>query len=179
MKEVPGNFHVSSHSYQNIYVRLAMDGIIDTLDVSHKINKLHFGDVKNIEEVQKSHDGSQLISLHGHQRIYEMDKTAHSYTSHYHLDIVPTNYLDYLWKSVNAYQYTYNHNTYEVGHMPSLYFNYHIGGLSVVVVPINYRTTRFLLRIFAVIGGIYTLASFIDHMIHQFTGSKQHYELLK
>jgi hypothetical protein len=43
VKEVPGNFHISSHAYQNIYVRLAMAGVIKTLDVSHKIHSLYFG----------------------------------------------------------------------------------------------------------------------------------------
>lgn len=62
--------------------------------------------------------------------------------------------------------------------MPSLYFNYHIGGLSVLIVPDSYRLTSFLLQMFAVIGGVYTLASFIDHMIHQMIGSKNQYELI-
>lgn len=43
VKEVPGNFHISSHAYQNIYVRLAMAEKIKTLDVSHKIHSLYFG----------------------------------------------------------------------------------------------------------------------------------------
>jgi len=28
VKEVPGNFHISSHAYQNIYIVLAMAGVI-------------------------------------------------------------------------------------------------------------------------------------------------------
>ena len=112
VKEVPGNFHISSHAYQNIYVRLAMDNVIKTLDVSHKINSLYFGDISNIESVQKAHKEAQLISLNSHQRIYDMSTTPHSYTSHYHIDIVPTIYADYLTGPVSAYQYTYNHNTF-------------------------------------------------------------------
>ena len=108
-----------------------------------------------------------------------MTTTPHSYTSHYHLDIVPTSYYDKILGGDNVFQYTYNHNTFEVGHMPSLYFNYHIGGLNVVVYPNYYRLTTFLLHVCAIIGGIYTIASFLDHMIHQFVGSKQQYELLK
>ncbi len=55
VKEVPGNFHISSHAYQNIYVRLAMGGVIKTLDVSHKIHSLYFGDFSSIDSVQKAH----------------------------------------------------------------------------------------------------------------------------
>ena len=179
VKEVPGNFHVSSHAYQNIYVRLAMDGVIETLDVSHKIHELYFGDLKNVKSIQKAHKEAQLMSLDGHNRIYDMTTTPHSYTSHYHLDIVPTTYGDYLMGKVEAYQYTYNHNTYEVGHMPSLYFNYHIGGMKVFITPFRFRFSSFLLQMFAILGGIYTIASFVDHMVHQAIGSKNEYNLIK
>lgn len=43
VKEVPGNFHVSSHAYQNLYTRLIIDGVISTLDTSHKIHDFYFG----------------------------------------------------------------------------------------------------------------------------------------
>jgi len=59
--------------------------------------------------------------------------------------------------------------------MPSLYFNYHIGGLQVYIFPRSHVLSTFVLNLFAIIGGIYTLASFIDHMIHQYTGSKNQY----
>jgi len=52
------------------------------------------------------------MALNGHQRMYDMKTTSHSYTSHYHLDIVPTMYADYLFGLKSTYQYTYNHNTY-------------------------------------------------------------------
>ena len=32
-----------------------MDGVIKTLDVSHQINHLYFGDLSNIEKVQEGH----------------------------------------------------------------------------------------------------------------------------
>jgi len=43
VKEVPGNFHISSHAYQNIFTRLMIDRHIQTLDVSHIIHGLYFG----------------------------------------------------------------------------------------------------------------------------------------
>lgn len=130
VKEVPGNFHISSHAYQNIFARLRIDDVVKTLDVSHKINSLYFGDINSISEVERLHPEATLTKLKGHSKIYNMKDAPHSYTSHYHIDIVPTIYHDSYW-STHAYQYTYNHNTFEVYHMPSLYFNYHIGGLVV------------------------------------------------
>jgi hypothetical protein len=49
VKEVPGNFHISSHAYQNIFARLMIDKEIQTLDVSHIIHELYFGDISNIK----------------------------------------------------------------------------------------------------------------------------------
>lgn len=51
VKEVPGNFHVSTHAYQNLYSRLMIDGVITTVDTSHKIHDFYFGDKKNMEYV--------------------------------------------------------------------------------------------------------------------------------
>ena len=45
VKEVPGNFHISSHAYQNLYARLRIENVIRTLDMSHRINYLFFGDM--------------------------------------------------------------------------------------------------------------------------------------
>lgn len=133
MKEVPGNFHISSHAYQNIYAQLKMSGHIATLDMSHHINYLFFGDADNMSSIERSHPEAALSKLNGKRMNYNMEETAHSYVSHYHLDIVPTRYAVPYWPDTLVYQYTFSHNTFEVHHMPSLYFNYHIGGLTVLV----------------------------------------------
>ncbi len=87
--------------------------------------------------VVMKHPGSQLTALNGHHRLYNMT-LPYLYTSHYHLDIVPTVYTGLL-ETVETYQYTYMHNTFNVNHMPSLYFNYHIGGTKVTIAPPSWR----------------------------------------
>lgn len=104
---------------------------MNTLDVSHSINYLFIGDIENTTAIEKAHPQASLSKLNGHVKTYDMTGTPHSYISHYHLEIVPTKYSVPYWPDVHVYQYTYNHNTFEVNHMPSLYFNYHIGGLTV------------------------------------------------
>ena len=165
VKEVPGNFHISSHAYQNIYQRLMHEGVVRTLDMSHKINYLFFGDADNMTTIEKSHPEAVLSKLNGHQKLYDMTGLPHSYVSHYHLDIVPTRYNVPYWPDTLVYQYTYNHNTFEVQHMPSLYFNYHIGGLTVLVSPEGDNLAAFLIKLCAIIGGTYTIASFIDNAL--------------
>ena len=139
-----------------------MDNIIQTLDMSHKINYLFFGDMSNITKIQKQHPEAVLAKLNNHDKIYNMKGTPHSYVSHYHLDIVPTIYRNWAFGYTQAYQYTYNHNTFEVYHMPSLYFNYQIGGLLVEVKPNTDSLSIFLIKLCAIIGGTYTIASFLD-----------------
>lgn len=55
VNEVPGNFHISSHAYANIFTRLKNDKIIETLDVSHTINYLYFGNPGSITSFQMLH----------------------------------------------------------------------------------------------------------------------------
>jgi hypothetical protein len=87
-----------------------MNKVIKTLDVSHKIHELYFGEFSKIDSVQKAHPEAQLTPLQGHERIYNM-QTPHSYNSHYHIDIVPTIYSGSL-STTETYQYTYNHNSF-------------------------------------------------------------------
>lgn len=49
--------------------------------------------------------------------------------------------------------------------MPALYFNYHIGGLAVNVLPEKDGIALFLIRLCAIIGGLYTLANFIANWL--------------
>ena len=106
-----------------------------------------------------------------------MSLTPHSYTSHYHIDIVPTSYHALLGNERYTYQYTWNHNTFEVSHMPALYFNYHIGGIKVSYEPKRNAFFGFLLNLCAVIGGIYALASFLNNTLQIFVSSSG-YELI-
>jgi hypothetical protein len=49
--------------------------------------------------------------------------------------------------------------------MPSLYFNYNIDGVVVEVKPLNDGLSDFLIKLCAIIGGTYAIASFIDNAL--------------
>ena len=66
VKEVPGNFHISSHAYSNLFARLKHEGSLETLDMSHKINYLFFGDAENMSTIEKNHPEAALSKLNGH-----------------------------------------------------------------------------------------------------------------
>lgn len=64
--------------------------------------------------------------------------------------------------------------------MPSLYFNYNIGGLTVVVSPESDSLSTFLIKLCAIVGGTYTIASFIDNALdHMLNDRRKQYELIK
>ena len=69
VKEVPGNFHISSHAYEPNYVRARNGGMMKGIDMSHKINSLHFGNA-DITKIYKQHPEAELMRLDNHQRIY-------------------------------------------------------------------------------------------------------------
>ena len=74
-----------------------------------------------------------MINQLAGKSIYYNNSQSAAFTSHYHVDIVPTIYDDGYFNEINTFQYTYTHSDFEVQHMPVVYFNYHIGGLSVYV----------------------------------------------
>jgi hypothetical protein len=65
--------------------------------MSHKIHYLFFGDLDNITNIERQHPEAVLSKLRGHEKLYDMGGTPHSYISHYHLDIVPTIYTNHIF----------------------------------------------------------------------------------
>jgi hypothetical protein len=57
INKVPGNFHISGHHYPEAFSRLIMRG--HSLDFSHKINHLSFGDLEDIKHIE-SHFGDKI-----------------------------------------------------------------------------------------------------------------------
>lgn len=147
---------------------LIKEGIIEAVDVSHKINYLFFGSYQNVLNVKKAHPGSELTPLNEHRRTYPM-QTPRSYLSHYHIDIVPTSHAGW-YSYTQTYQYVYNHNSFEIEYMAALYFNYHIGGCAVQYNHNRPRFTAFLITFCAVIGGIYAMAHVVFNIIDRLLG---------
>ena len=62
--------------------------------------------------------------------------------------------------------------------MPVVWFNYHIGGLTVNVLPEKDGIAVFMIRLCAVIGGLYTLANFLANWLLSMQKNNG-YELVK
>lgn len=133
MKEVPGNFHISSHAYKKIYSRLIDEGIITSIDISHQIKHLFFGEADSIQSLSENHPQAILDPLTN--KTHRHDITQGNSISRYHLDIVPTLYWNRLWFDDNAYQFTYHHNNFTTKYPSAVYFNYQIGGVKIAIGP--------------------------------------------
>lgn len=124
VNRVPGNFHISTHAY-NQYV--AMLGMHD-LNLTHTINHLSFGpkyEVKRVQKKFKKHAG-ELTPLDGSKELYE----AKAMTTYY-LNIVPTTYRDRIGFSYPVNQFTVTKKTQYIQHHPALYFKFELSGVTV------------------------------------------------
>lgn len=181
VKEVPGNFHVSTHAYQNLYSRLIIEGVISTVDTSHKIHDFYFGQKDAIDYVEKMHPEAELRKLRNTQKIKPPSDKApgRSYMSHYHIDVVPTIYEDSaVFGVTKTFQYTFSHNYAEVQHMPAVYFNYGVGGMIVDIYPDRITFLQFMIELCAIIGGAYMIASILDGVLNRVFKPTNQYELI-
>jgi hypothetical protein len=139
------------------------------------VHNLHFGEMADISSISQKHPESVVSMLNGNKVMYNQPG---GYTSHYHIDIVPTVYFENYFSKLEAFQYTFNHNTFPTMSMPVLYFNYHIGGLTVFISPEESGLLSFIIKLCAIIGGTYTLASFMDTVLNRIFGNKNNYKLI-
>ena len=151
--QVPGNFHIATHS---------ADNQPDEYNFGHVIHELAFG--SKIKKISAKGVGS-FNSLSG--REIESDRLD-SYE--YVMKIVPTTYEDIDGTTLVAYQYTYAFRSYmPYGHggriVPAIWFKYDLNPITV-----KYHETRppmyhFMTTICAIVGGTFTVAGIINSMI--------------
>ena len=55
VKEVPGNFHISCHAYFSHYMQMQAEGLIKSLNMTHKIHSLYFGREHHLKTIKSRH----------------------------------------------------------------------------------------------------------------------------
>ena len=163
---VPGNFHISSHSYGPTISRLAKENLLN-LNLEHRINTLTFGDEVAIKLVKKLFGQNMLkltTTLNKTEKKNEM--TAKIYQ--YYLKIVPTTFINILNKTIKSYQYTYNSNKEGAfNEFPTIYFTYDISPITVEYKHYKNSFMNFFINICAILGGVFTVTGIIDAIIHK------------
>ena len=163
---VPGNFHISSHSYGPIISRLAKENLLN-LNLEHKINTLSFGDDISIKLIKKMFGRSMLkLATTLDKTEKKNEKFAKIYQ--YYLKIVPTNFLSFNKKIIKSYQYTYNSNKENAfNEFPTIYFKYDISPITVEYKHYKNSFMNFFINICAIVGGVFTVTGIIDAIIHK------------
>ena len=67
INKVPGNFHISGHHYPDAVQKLYMKG--HSLDFSHKINHLSFGDISDVEIIENNFGEKIKFELDGRENL--------------------------------------------------------------------------------------------------------------
>jgi hypothetical protein len=162
---VPGSFLITSGFYGGTVQRLASEGLLK-INAQHKINEISFGETSQRYLVW-SNFGKQISKLS--YSLNDVKKKYQQFTNvyQYYLKIVPTKYLSYK-DEINDYQYTYNSYAEKGIHeMPSMHFRYDLSPITVEYKLYKNTFLNFLINIFAILGGVFTVTGIIDAIIHK------------
>ena len=162
---VPGSFLITSGFYGGTVQRLASEGLLK-INAQHKINEISFGETSQRYLVW-SNFGKQISKLS--YSLNDVKKKYQQFTNvyQYYLKIVPTKYLSYK-DEINDYQYTYNSYAERgIQEMPSMHFRYDLSPITVESKLYKETFLNFIINIFAILGGVFTVTGIIDAIIHK------------
>lgn len=162
---VPGSFLITSGFYGGTVQRLASEGLLK-INAQHKINEISFGETSQRYLVW-SNFGKQISKLS--YSLNDVKKKYQQFTNvyQYYLKIVPTKYLSYK-DEINDYQYTYNSYAERgIQEMPSMHFRYDLSPITVEYKLYKETFLNFIINIFAILGGVFTVTGIIDAIIHK------------
>lgn len=163
-----GSFHIApgkSFSVNHIHVHDVQPFSSSKFNTSHQINKLTFGDDLDNRLISSNHqplDNLQVIAK----------ETAIMYN--YYLKIVPTMFVSHDGsRIINTNQFSVTtHQKSAVSAsgesaMPGVFFSYELSPLMVKYTERSNSFSHFLVNICGIIGGIFTVASLLDGILHK------------
>ncbi|KAL6269698.1 hypothetical protein ACE6H2_026609 [Prunus campanulata] len=160
VNKVAGNFHfVSGKSFHqsNVHVHDLLVFQTDGYNISHKINKLAFGD----------YFPGVLNPLDGVQWIQETPNGMYQYF----IKVVPTLYTNIRGRTIRSNQYsvTEHFKSSELGRsqlLPGVFFFYDLSPIKVTLKEEHAPFLHFMTNICAIVGGIFTVAGLIDSFVY-------------
>lgn len=160
VNKVAGNFHFSPGKgfYQsNIHVNDLLAISKDGYNISHRINKLAFGD--HFPGVVNPLDGAQWF------------QDAPDGMYQYFIKVVPTIYTDIRGHTIQSNQFsvTEHFRSAEPGRphsLPGVYFFYDLSPIKVTSKEEHSSFLHFMTNICAIVGGIFTVSGIIDSFVY-------------
>ena len=160
VNKVAGNFHFAPgksihQSNFNLIDLLAIQ--TESYNISHKINKLSFGD--SIPGVVNPLDGIQWVQAKPNG-VYQ-----------YFIKVVPTEYTSVRGHTIQSNQFsvTEHYKSSEEDHfrsLPGVFFFYDLSPIKVTFTEEHSSFLHFLTHICAIIGGVFTIAGIVDSFIY-------------
>uniref|UniRef100_A0A7N1A355 Endoplasmic reticulum-Golgi intermediate compartment protein 3 n=2 Tax=Kalanchoe fedtschenkoi TaxID=63787 RepID=A0A7N1A355_KALFE len=160
VNKVAGNFHFApgkSFQQSNIHVHDIKTFQKDSFNISHKINKLSFGD--DFPGVMNPLDGVQWTQ-HTSSAMYQ-----------YFIKVVPTVYTDVSEHTIQSNQFsvTEHFTGSEVGlfrAVPGVFFIYDLSPIKVTFTEQHISFLHFLTNVCAIVGGIFTVSGILDSFVY-------------
>ena len=168
-----GNFHFApSHNLEFFgddtrdVFQLAHD-LFEEYDVSHTINKLHFGE-------EDQFFPSQVHQLNGADRHVEDGYGMYQY----YIQLIPTRYIYLNGTSQQTFQYSVTEHLRHVSPgmgrgVPGVFFFYEVSALHVEFEEARKGWIRFFTSVCAVVGGVFSVAGVLDRMLWNYERRKQ------
>lgn len=168
--KVPGNVHLSTYSHSYMFGSLYQE--TKNINISHRVNHVSFGeDQADLRYVKREFKDSSLISpLDGLEQMMlprKDGKGVESAVFEYYTKVVPTIVVPWDNPGVRVHQFTANSNKIVNQLMPSLYLRYDFSPVTVRYTEQRETLAAFLVKICAVIGGVFTVAGLLDSVVHR------------
>ncbi|XP_076945114.1 uncharacterized protein LOC143616038 [Bidens hawaiensis] len=157
VNKVAGNFHfVRSFHQSSVHIPDLFSFQEDSYNISHKINKLSFGD----------HYPGIVNPLDGVHWFQEIPNGMYQYF----LKVVPTIYTSVRGRTIKSNQFsvTEHYKSPEVGRrsLPGVFFFYDLSPIKVTFTETHISFLHFLTNVCAIVGGVFTVAGIVDSFVY-------------
>ncbi|KAJ8477825.1 hypothetical protein OPV22_021552 [Ensete ventricosum] len=160
VKKVAGNFHFApgkSFQQSNMHVHDLLPYQKESFNISHKINKLSFGEY--FPGAINPLDGVQWVQ-HTPYGMYQ-----------YFIKVVPTVYTDIRDRTIQSNQFsvTEHFRSDDIGRLqslPGVFFFYDLSPIKVTFTEGHVSFLHFLTNVCAIVGGVFTVSGILDSFIY-------------
>ncbi|KAL7119405.1 hypothetical protein ACP275_02G060900 [Erythranthe tilingii] len=160
VNKVAGNFHFApgkSFHQTNMHLLDLLALQSESCNISHKINKLSFGD--SIPGIVNPLDGVEWVQIRPNG-VYQ-----------YFLKVVPTIYTNIKGHTIQSNQFsvTEHYKSSEEDQyrsLPGIFFFYDLSPIKVTFTEEHASFLHFLTHICAIVGGVFTVAGIVDSFIY-------------
>ncbi|KAK1440290.1 hypothetical protein QVD17_06115 [Tagetes erecta] len=157
VNKVAGNFHfIKSFHQSSIHIPDLLAFQEDSYNISHRINKLSFGD----------YYPGILNPLDGVQWFQENPNGMYQYF----LKVVPTIYTNIRGHTIQSNQFsvTEHYKSPEFGRrsLPGVFFFYDLSPIKVTFTETHISFLHFITNVCAIVGGVFTVAGIVDSFVY-------------